>query len=118
MEITTKITMKRVAVLYPDGDMSVNLYTGEDYLDYDRNPEVYKKYFGWVLTVRNPLCLLIDSLDPLRIAIVNEYAEKNRISWVCVDEIYRFDEGVLKPYPKKLLKPGLGLVPGERAEGE
>lgn len=118
MEISTKITIKKIAVLYPDGGMSVNLYTGEDYLDYDRHPEVYKKYFGWLLTVNNPLGLIIDSLYPLRIAITNEHAEKNSVSWVCVDEIYRFDKGVLKPYPKKLLKSGMSLVPGKRAEGE
>ena len=44
MRACMDVPVKKVAVVLDDGRIVVNVYTGKDYLDYDRNPEKYSKF--------------------------------------------------------------------------
>ena len=48
MRACMDVPIKKVAIVFDDGSIAVNLYTGKDYLDYDRNPDKYSKYVSEV----------------------------------------------------------------------
>lgn len=56
MRACMDVPVKKVAVVFKNGTIAVNLYTGKDYLDYDRNPDKYSKYFS-------PMASTYENLD-------------------------------------------------------
>ena len=44
MRAKVDVQVKRVAVLFEDGSIAVNLYTGTDYLDYAKNTRAFSPY--------------------------------------------------------------------------
>lgn len=59
MRACVDIPVKKIAVVFGDGTLAVNLYSGKDYMDYDRNPEKYSKYMSEVVSTYEHLNVAI-----------------------------------------------------------
>ena len=59
MRACVDVPVKKVAVVFNDGTVAVNLYTGKDYLDYDRNPDKYSKYLSMIASTYEHLDIAI-----------------------------------------------------------
>ena len=97
------IPLQTVAVIFEDKSLSINLYAGTDYMDYDMRPSKYKKNIQHICTFTYGQNLRVNQ------RITGEYLIEiltidEKLEWSgYVDNVYVIVNGVLTPYKEGMI---------------
>lgn len=97
------IPLQTVAVIFEDRSLSINLYAGIDYMDYDMHPSKFKKNIQHICTFTQSQNLRVNQ----RIAgdyLIEIVSNGEKLEWAgYVDNVYVIVDGVLTPYKEGMI---------------